>query len=65
MFLVVWTEKHEGAKGPVYEDHWIAHESYVEATEDYDRLVGLEETYTASICGVIESTEYEGLESDD
>lgn len=65
MFLVVWTECHEGHEGVAqYEDHWLAYDTYVEATENYDKLLEMEEVYSASICTVIESTDYEGIEPD-
>jgi hypothetical protein len=65
MFLLVWTEVHE-SKGPepTYEDHWFAHETYMECQEQYNRLLQLEEVYSASICTVLKSTDYEGVELD-
>lgn len=65
MFLLVWTECHEGREGvAMYEDHWLAYDTYVEATEYYDRLLQQDEVYSASVCSVIESTDYEGIEPD-
>ena len=65
MFLVVWTECHEGVEGrAMYEDHWLAYDTYVEAAENYDKLLEMEEVYSASVCTVIESTDYEGIEPD-
>ena len=66
MFLVVWTECHEGEQGAAqYEDHWLAYDTYQEAVTNYDRLVEMEEVYSASICQVIESTDYEGVRPED
>ena len=65
MFLLVWTEIHESVgPEPTYEDHWIAYDTYVECSEHYDKLLQLEEVYSASICTVVESTDYEGIEPD-
>tara|TARA_R110000772_G_scaffold82412_1_gene174804 strand:+ start:1038 stop:1262 length:225 start_codon:yes stop_codon:yes gene_type:complete len=65
MFLVVWTDCHKGRKDePTYEDHWLAFESFIEATENYDKLLKLDEVYSASVCGVIQSTDFEGLENE-
>lgn len=66
MFLMVWTECHEGEEGVAqYEDYWLAYDTYQEAVTNYDRLVGMEEVYSASICQVIESTDYEGVRPED
>lgn len=66
MFLVVWTECHEGKNGKaMYEDHWLAYDTYAEGAENYDKLLEMEEVYSASICTVIESTDYEGIEPDE
>jgi len=66
MFLMVWTECHEGEQGVAqYEDHWLAYDTYQEAVTNYDRLVEMEEVYSASICQVIESTDYEGVRPED
>lgn len=66
MFLLVWTECHEGREGEAqYEDHWIAYETYMECTEHYDRLLQQDEVYVASVCTVVESTDYEGIEPDE
>lgn len=65
MFLVVWTECHEGPKGKaMYEDHWLPYDTYQEAASNYDKLLEMEEVYSASVCTIIESTDYEGIEPD-
>jgi len=65
MFLVVWTECHESKDNrAVYEDHWLAYDTYAEAADNYDKLLEQEEVYSASVCTVIESTDYEGIEPD-
>ena len=66
MFLMVWTECHEGEDGEVqYEDHWLPYDTYQEAVRNYDKLVDMEEVYSASICQIIESTDYEGVRPED
>ena len=66
MFLMVWTECHEGEDGKAqYEDHWLPYDTYREATQNYDKLVDMEEVYSASICQIIESTDYEGRGPED
>lgn len=66
MFMMVWTECHEGESGrPTYEDHWLPYDTYQEAVTNYDKLIDMEEVYSASICQVIESTDYEGVRLDD
>jgi hypothetical protein len=49
----------------MYEDHWLPYDTYQEAVTNYDKLVEMEEVYSASICQVIESTDYEGVRLDD
>ena len=66
MFLMVWTECHEGENGtPAYEDYWLPYDTYQEAIQNYDKLVDMEEVYSASVCQVIESTDYEGVGPED
>ena len=66
MFLLVWTEIQESGESsePCHEDHWFAYESYVECAEHYDKLLNLDEVYSASICTIIKSTDYDGIEVD-
>ena len=65
MFLMVWTECHEGEDGKAqYEDHRLPYDTYQEAVTNYDKLLEMEEVYSASVCAVIESTDYEGIEPD-
>ena len=40
-------------------DHYEAFESLAEAKECYDALINLDDTRSASICSIIESTDYE------
>lgn len=65
MFMMVWTECHEGQDGKAtYEDHWLPYDTYQEAVTNYDKLVEMEEVYSASICQIVESTDYEGVRYD-
>ena len=40
------------------EDHWTAYDFLAEAQEAYWRLMNLPELHSASVCGVIQSTDY-------
>jgi len=40
-------------------DHYEAFESLAEAKERYDELINLDDTRSASICSIIESTDYD------
>jgi hypothetical protein len=43
-------------------DEWIAEESYEEAEAFYNSIIKEPNIYSASICAVIKSTDYEGVE---
>lgn len=43
------------------EDHWSAHESLSEAREEYSLLMKLPSLHSASVCGVIQSTDYPAM----
>jgi hypothetical protein len=53
MILVVYTVK----QGSI--DKYEAHETIAEARERYDALILDESTYSASICAIVESTDYD------
>ena len=56
--IVVWTKKL--LSNPTdYIDHWAFFDNHKEAKKHYDYLIGLDSTWTASICSVVESTDYE------
>ena len=56
--IVVWTKKL--LSNPTdYIDHWAFFDNLKEAKKHYYYLNGLESTWTASICSVVESTDYE------
>lgn len=57
MYIVVWTVRHDPRIGPD-QDHWTACETMEEAEAEYQHLVREDIVYTASICGVIKSTDY-------
>ena len=42
----------------VFTDHWEAHEKLDSAKAFYKMLIKRDDVYSASICGVIESTDY-------
>tara|TARA_Y100001951_G_scaffold69136_1_gene56053 strand:- start:337 stop:555 length:219 start_codon:yes stop_codon:yes gene_type:complete len=54
--IVLWTKHLRDSSE--YTDHWIFFDSLEEAQKYYDYLIGLDTTWTASICSVIESTDY-------
>lgn len=62
MFLVVWTDCYDGdvGKQPVFADHWLAFETYLEAEESYKKLNSFDEIHSVSLCGCILSTDFEG-----
>lgn len=43
------------------EDHWTVYESLSEAQEEYWRLMNLHNLHSASVCGVIQSTDYSAM----
>ena len=51
MFIVVWTNR-QGV------DQYAAYETIEHARSWYAHVKGLAGTYTASICAVVESTDY-------
>jgi len=57
-WIVCWTlrsmETHEVTK-----DFWRPFESYAEAKQKYDQLYHNEKVYIRSLCGVMESSDYE------
>ena len=56
--IVVWTKK--VLSNPTdYTDHWAFFDNLEEAKKHYDYLTGLDSTWSASICSVVESTDYE------
>lgn len=61
MFLLVWTETVNDYGD--CEDHWIAYETYEDAAESYEKLLTTG-VYSASVCTVVVSTDYEGIEDE-
>jgi len=64
MFLVVWTTKVAEIvqssyilDGELYEDHWIATDTYKEAEETFADLQKLDDVYSITICQPVKSTE--------
>jgi hypothetical protein len=68
MLLVVWMEVENRSQNvrlqvpteePVYSDHFEAFETYGEALDKYLQLLNIERVYSASIAGVMRSTDYD------
>lgn len=61
MYIVAYTLNPTGSWQPTTRrerDFWTAHETLEEARRHYRMLVRMDNLYTASICTVIESTDY-------
>ena len=54
MFILVWTDRINGK----FIDHWQAYEGQEAAQKDYEALIGFEDTWSASLCAPIKSTDY-------
>jgi hypothetical protein len=61
MILLVWTEYQfkNDKQDSNTTDHYEAFESLAEAKERYEELINLDDTRSASICSIIESTDYD------
>ena len=61
MILLVWTVYDNKSSEDVTQtqDHYEAFESLAEAKKRYEYLISLDDTYSASICSIIESTDYD------
>jgi hypothetical protein len=55
-YLVVWTSIGECRE---YTSNWTVHEEIEDALGSYQRLLRRDDTYTASVCVPITSTDYE------
>ena len=59
MYIVVHVMKGEDPNGSFFEhSDWSSHETLEEAQKEYQFLLDCPSIYTASICSVIESTDY-------
>ena len=58
MYIVVWLVKLEDGE---LRDMYVTHKSFVDAKTHYNSLIAMKDVYTASICSVIESTDYSPL----
>ena len=60
-FILVWTEKeknyHTGSEKLT--DHYEYYATKKNANTAYKRLLDIDDVYSASICNVVESTDYE------
>jgi len=61
MILLVWTVRNLNGKES---DNYLAFDTLDEAKERYAEIVKRDDTFVASICSIIESTDYdlEGVE---
>ena len=57
MIIVVWTKQQPFTDK--FKDYWAAHESMEAAELHYKSLVADNSTYSASICSVIRSADYD------
>lgn len=64
MYIVVYSVRQDRPDGSFFEDSdWSTFEKLEEAQKEYEALLDLDEIYTASICGVIKSTDYSPAEN--
>ena len=59
--LLVWSTYAEPKEPDLswsVQDHWSVHDSLSEAREEYQLLLKLPNLHSASVCGVIQSTDY-------
>lgn len=64
MYLVVWTTRQRRDFAPTIDtDHWEACETLAQARVRYAQVLALPDLYTASIAGVVESTDYTAPEA--
>ena len=59
-YLLVWSEKNTDwyLGGEKLTDHYSHHETKKQAQKAYKRLLDIDSVYSASICAVVESTDY-------
>ena len=57
-FLLVWSIKNDSRKGEGITDHYAFCIDRDEASKEFNKLLEKDNTYTASICAVVESTDY-------
>ena len=59
MYIVAYVVREAKPDGGLFEhSDWSAHETLEEAQKEYEFLLDSHSLYTASICSVIESTDY-------
>ena len=64
MYIVVHTLKPDWKdEGSSFTSDWSTHETLEEAQKEYQFLLDCPQIYTASICGVIESTDYSPIQN--
>jgi len=64
MYIVTYTMREERPDRTFFQhSDWSVHEALEDAEEEYQNLLEHPSTYTASICGVIKSTDYSPAEN--
>ena len=64
MYIVVHVMKELNPDGSLFEhSDWSTHETLEDAQKEYQNLLDCPSIYTASICGVIESTDYSPIQN--
>jgi hypothetical protein len=58
MYIVVTTIKPYKNNHVDVIDNWTAHETYDDAKKEYNHIITIDTTYSASIARVVESTDY-------
>lgn len=64
MYIVVYVTREVKPDGGLFEhSDWSTHETFEDALKEYENLLDCPSIYTASICGVIKSTDYSPAEN--
>jgi len=64
MYIVVHVMRELNPDGSLFQhSDWSTHETLEEAQKEYENLLDCSSIYTASICSVIESTDYSPAEN--
>lgn len=59
MWIVCWEDQTDG----IFTSEWATFESREDAEQCYQDLLEDDNTYTASICAVVKSTDYDAVEA--
>jgi hypothetical protein len=58
MFILAWTTSRQVGGETTYRDHWVTFEDLERAKASLNVLVDADDTWVASVCSVIDSTDY-------